>query len=185
MKIAFTGHKLVGKSTAADYCCDILRQEYDEVGHVLDSVGLVRIAAIQAIEMLDLNPPRKHFFHHKTPESRKLLQALGNYARSLDKDILVKHVKNQIKSLKGRGHHFFNENMRMLREADMYREMGFVVVRITRPGFTGDDDVTETEMDKIAADYTITNDRGLGELKQNVAALIRKFHAASSAEVKS
>lgn len=168
MRIAFTGHKLVGKTT----CAEALRIEFG--GLVVDMMKPLRLGVISAVAKMGLTVPLKHFYEEKTEESRKLLQAIGNYARSLDREILVKYACTVI-DLAQPDVSFFIENMRMKYEEEAFRSRGFTIVRVVRPGFDGDSDVTETEMDSIEADFTWHNTGSLRDLKEAAVAFARGF----------
>jgi len=162
MRICFTGHKQVGKSECAKFCKHILGH-----GLVIDMMGPLRTGVMTLVSSIGVKVPVEHFYDKKTPESRRLLQAIGNYARSLDREILVKYACQHIDRAMS-DVNIFIENMRMRYEETAFRERGFVVVRVTRPGYGGDSDVTETEMDAIEADYTIVNDGDFAKLRREV-----------------
>lgn len=162
MRIALTGHKQAGKSECAKFCKSILGNSI-----IIDMMQPLRTGVMSVIATLGITVPVEHFYNAKTPESRILLQAAGNYARSIDEEILVKYACEHIDCAMP-DVNIFVENMRMRYEESAFRERGFEVVRVIRPGYNGDSDVTETEMDSICADYTIVNDGDLGKLKSEV-----------------
>lgn len=168
MRIALTGHKLTGKTT----CAEALKAEYG--GLIVDMMKPLRLGVISAVAKVGLQVPIKHFYDEKTPESRRLLQAIGNYARSLDREILVRYACAAI-DLALPDVNFFIENMRMKYEEEAFRSRGFTIVRVVRSGFNGDSDVTETEMDLIEADCTWHNTGSLRELRDVAIAFAREL----------
>lgn len=166
MRIAFTGHKESGKSE----CAKAARFHLDG-GVTIDMMRLLRTGLMELIGKLGVKVPTSHFYGEKTPESRRLLQAAGNYARSLDRDILVRYACQFIDRMSPEMHVFI-ENMRMQYEEKVFRQRGFIVVRVVRPGYNGDDDETETEIPFIREDALIMNDKGISDLKVVVAKLL-------------
>jgi len=171
MRIALTGHKQVGKSECAKFCKLILGS-----GVTIDMIGHLRTGLMALVGSLGVKVPVEHFYENKTPESRRLLQAGGAYVRSLDKEALIKYACQYIDCAMS-DVHFFIENMRMKNEEAAFVSRGFIVVRVIRPGYDGDSDVTETEMDSIEADYTIVNDGTLTQLRGKVSDILSELKA--------
>jgi hypothetical protein len=59
-------------------------------------------------------------------------------------------------------------DVRFLNEEKAIRSLGGKVLRVVRPGFHGSNHPSETEMDDIDADYTITNNGTIYDLRKAV-----------------
>jgi len=175
MRIAFTGHKESGKSTCTEMCRQILGG-----GIIVDMMRPLRTGLIELIGNLGVQVPIAHFYDSKTPESRSLLQAAGNYIRSLDKDALIKYACQVIDCARP-DVNIFIENMRMKNEEAAFRQRGFTIAKVIRPGFDGDTDATETEIEQIKWDYTIFNDNDLTYLQTRVVLAIDSIRGCVNA----
>ena len=118
-------------------------------------------------------------------KDRALLQRLGNKLREIDPDCLLKHFSLR---LCADGPQFaVVEDVRLLREAERLRQMGFAgvlvrapdPVRFARLKARGENVLpeeeehrTESEVDLIVPDYVIDNDGSLEDLRGAVAAVV-------------
>ena len=104
----------------------------------------------------------------KTP--RQLLQIIGTGFRDLiHPDVWVSKVEQMY--LSGDNHVVITD-VRFPNEVDMISKYGFVV-GIKRPGFNGDQHISERALDNIALKYIINNDGGINYLKSKMDGLCR------------
>jgi hypothetical protein len=111
------------------------------------------------------------------PEIRRLLQTHGVAIRMhLDEDAWVNAASERIANTSG-GAPIVVTDARFGNEFDRLDSAGFVFVRVLRDGQTNrDQHVSETELDKQAADHTIRNNgEDLQELHDRVAALMQEL----------
>lgn len=171
VKIAFIGKARAGKTTAAGIAM--------QRGFIRKSLAApLKEALIAGLNELRLPCRSEHFTSDKTPESRKFMQACGHYVRSLDPMAFINYL------LKGceKGRDIVVDDCRFINEMQRFKEEGFKLVRIVRPNErTGDNDLSETESDRIADEvkgyYTIWNDSTLAKFQGKVKSLISRFKA--------
>lgn len=175
IRLAFTGHLKAGKTT----CAKIVDPDVQ-----LHFTSPMKKALMRVL--LDMGLPSavvyRHLYGEKTEWSRKLMQAFGNYARSVDPDVFVRPVCKQIDSKIGKEMNVTIDDVRFLNEARALRERGFLVVKIERPGFEGDGDPTEIEIDEIRLDYIIPNTKTIEELISPINAILREMKGVESCD---
>ena len=99
----------------------------------------------------------------EVPEVRRLLQTFGTDAiRTLDADFWVRAAVASAEAVQGP---VVVTDVRFPNEADAIRNMGGLLVRITRPGYDGDGHPTETALDGYPADISIPNTRSINDLQ--------------------
>jgi dephospho-CoA kinase len=118
-------------------------------------------------------------------KDRALLQRLGDKLREVDPDCLLKHLSFRLYADAPR--FAVVEDVRLLREAERLRQMGFAgvlvrapdPVRFARLKARGEDVLpekeehpTESEVDLIVPDYVIDNRGTLKELRKAAAAVV-------------
>jgi hypothetical protein len=113
------------------------------------------------------------------PGVRRTLQNLGQAVRADDPTYWVDKARTEILRSVTTGIDNYNgtpvvvTDVRMENEAQMIRDLGGLVFRITRPevGSTAEEDrhISETELDGITADETISNSGTLRELRSQAA----------------
>jgi len=111
------------------------------------------------------------------PEIRRLLQTHGVAIReTLDEDAWVNAASERINNTPG-GTPIVITDARFGNEFDRLDSASFVFVRVLRDGQTNrDQHVSETELDKQVADYTIRNNgKDLQELHDRVASLMQEL----------
>lgn len=172
--IAFTGKMGVGKSTACKFFTDqpdceklgfkdaLLREVDERMGPVLDIASTL------------YNIPREELFQKKPPLIRALLQNYGTEVRRRDdENYWAKQWKSKAYSELLRGNSVVVDDVRFLNEAEAVRELGGIIVRLTRPDITTTGShQSELEMDAIVPDHVIETQPGdLAALKEALAAL--------------
>lgn len=169
IRLAFAGFKLSGKTTCARHVRELLDSEYTYYLHFKD--GLINIIA-EGCDSIGAEWCVADFGDEKTAKGRDLLVALGAYLRAKDPAVLIKLLEARLRNIDD-GASVVVDGCRFKNEAMMLRKHGFKIVKIERPGYGSDGTATEKEQAGIAADYTIRNDKGLGELRDGVAAIVR------------
>lgn len=178
MRIALCAKMRSGKDTVADLLVD----EHNYVEFKL-SRGISDV-----VKMLDLDK--------NAGKNRSLYQGIGQYMRTFDKDVWCNRTWRDIDRFNKLVLATFPEahtdnivvsDIRQQNEVDFFREKGFVIVKIDssdenryeRVIESGDimseEDFyheTEKSVDEIVADYTITNDGTLDDLRDEVVKLI-------------
>jgi hypothetical protein len=111
------------------------------------------------------------------PEVRRFLQEYGQTVREMDPEFWIRPVAAQIRNGTALNMPTVVTDVRYLNEVDALRELGAVVVRIVRTGAglagTAGKHASETELDAVEADVTISNDGSLYALTDNVRILYR------------
>lgn len=184
MIIGLTGKKQNGKSTAAQYIAE-------KYGFVRLNFKDALVAEIKAgfpnvleaiIEMMErsaydgMNPwTIDRLFRDKPPVFRALMQNFGTEVRRVDNTDywVVKWMKEAAKH-----QNIVVDDVRFLNEAQAVRDMGGIVIRISRADYPNvDSHVSETEMDMIKTDDNVTvesGDEGLKYLYQFFDSVIEK-----------
>ena len=162
MKVGLTGKKGSGKSTAAKY---LAHQGYARVNFKDALVSEMKQnfpgTLEKIIELMDasaydgLKPwTVDRLLEEKPPLFRSLMQDYGTQVRrGDDEDYWV------VKWLKNAKHHslLVVDDVRFINEADAVRGLNGIIVRIVREGqVSNDTHMSETQMDMLEPDYTIT-----------------------------
>jgi len=141
MIIALTGFKRSGKSECAKH---------------LAKHGLKRInfkdCLIEEIKQNfpDLLKVIGDDFDNKPPAVRALLQNYGTEVRRRDnQDYWVNKWKEKVSD------NVVVDDCRFLNEAKAIKDLGGTIIRVIRPGFNGDNHISEREQEQIKVDYTI------------------------------
>jgi hypothetical protein len=157
--IGITGHYGAGKDTVAEIVISLLhrplnpwcRIAFADVikKHVAQKIGVT----IEALEKLK-----------KEPTIRKLLQEAGDSGKRENPDYWIRQLDAQLLTNESLGIHnnYVISDLRFLNEAKWIRETfkrTGKIIRVERPGFAGDNHVSETEQEKIRVDYHILNDQ--------------------------
>ena len=104
----------------------------------------------------------------KTP--RYLLQVIGTGFRDLiHPDVWVKIVETNYLN---HDNHVVITDVRFPNEVEMISKYGFVV-GIKRPGFNGDQHISERALDNVALRYIVNNDGTMQDLKNNMNRLVK------------
>lgn len=161
MIIAFTGKKQSGKSTACAYIKDAVRANFKDalIAEIKDNFPrlLDEISTIMEQHYWDGKRwTMDRLFSEKPPLMRALLQNYGTEVRRKDHP---EYWVNKWKDAVGESTavDIVCDDVRFLNEAEAVRSVGGIVVRIVREDLpTNDTHSSETEMDLIKADYTIS-----------------------------
>lgn len=177
--VALTGKARSGKSTVAWYLVEMY-------GFVETSFGEALKDFVH--EIFQLNYDKKY---------RDLYQKFGQFCRSIDEDVWVRHCLNPIDRRIEFARRYPNvveqyryvvSDLRQPNEYRALRERGFVIIRInasddvrlTRMKREGDvftpealNHETERYVDTFDVDYEITNDGSLRQLYEQVDAIMR------------
>lgn len=162
MIIAFTGKKRSGKTTSADYVLDLLpsavrinfkaaiiKEMYRDYPELLHELSVQYKMGVEEL------------FEKKPPLMRALMKDVGKSRRDKYEYHWVDQWLPEAKKAQKEGFIVIVDDCRHLNEAEAVRECGGIVIRIVRRGQKNDDThATETEMDEIEPDYTITVDDG-------------------------
>lgn len=109
------------------------------------------------------------------PEVRRILQTLGQGARSVDPDVWIRALITEALEVVSSGRSIVITDVRYLNEADFLARCGFLLVRVYRPTVsTGEDwrqHSSETELSKYETDHTLLNDGPLSYLYKQVETL--------------
>lgn len=152
MKVyAFTGSMESGKTTAVDYLI-----EGDDSRMKLSFGEPIKRIAKQAFQ----------WDGEKDERGRKLLQDIGRIGRAYNSDIWVDYARTKLlwrkkveELVEGYSLIIYIDDLRMDEEAYMLRsEFNATIVKIFRPGYNGDGDVTEHGISDSYIDYLIFND---------------------------
>lgn len=180
MIIGFTGKMRTGKSTACGIVKDILPNTMSvnmkdglvaEMRERLPDV-LERLGAVYTMSIDEL-------FTVKPPVMRALMQNYGTEVRRADdpsywinkwKDTAIEMLET------GAADHIVVDDVRFLNEAKAVTDMGGIIVRVVRNDVSNKDiHQSETEMDDIIADVTITAQQANFKLlERNLEEVIRQ-----------
>lgn len=170
LKIAITGKMGSGKSSLTKIIEEL------EHGYVTSYSSIIRSTLVN----LDLTP------------TRELMQATGDFFRSFDKLVWTKQL---LKEVKGINKTIIIEGIRYPFERDALVSEGFKIIKILandsirRKRITKRNDIpitdqiwlqwqnhgTEIFVDQIKADYIITNNGSLNDLRQSILNVLYKL----------
>jgi len=157
MKIAFVGRAGSGKSTVAEY--------------LVTRHGFVRLSFATKIKEFAcqiLQRPIDKF----NPSDRSFLQELGTIARRADPDVWLKWMELEIAALESENENIVVDDCRFIREGAFLKKHGFTLIKLGGRAYEMGEKlmkhVSETELDRIACDFTL--DAGV-PLKEEFKAL--------------
>ena len=166
MIIGIAGYKGSGKDTAGSVLTEMFgfkKMSFaapikDLVANTFDlSRSMLDGTTPQARELREQELPQ---VFNKTP--RFLLQVIGTGFRDLvHPDVWVKIVEEKYKS---QSNHVVITDVRFPNEVDMINNHGFVI-GVKRPGFNGDQHISERALDDVALPYIVNNDGDTADLK--------------------
>lgn len=100
--------------------------------------------------------------------AREILQAYGEFFRTIDNNFWVNRLFDTIKSKKYKS--VIITDIRHPNEADPVREVGGIIIRINRPNnelkIHGTNHISETAMDDYVPDFFVDNSGTLDDLKK-------------------
>jgi dephospho-CoA kinase len=155
--IAFTGLAQTGKTTAANF--------------------------IPGAKILSFADPVKQIAYSsfgwdgvKDEKGRRLLQIIGTECgRAYDKDIWVKKMRELIAVTVGQNDIIAIDDCRFDNEPQLVRELGGIVIEITRPGCVPDGHASEAGISPKLIDFHIFNNGTLEQLREKVLSLIAEY----------
>lgn len=170
MIYAFTGKKQSGKSTAVKYLLNkrpftVLNFKDALIIELKERFPQLLNAIIDVMNITDYDGrPEKRWtferlFTEKPPLIRGLMQNYGTDVRRNDDDAYW--VTQWAKKAAEMDTDVIVDDVRFLNEAQAVRNLGGTIIRIVRSDLASTDDhISETEMDAIVADHTITVQTG-------------------------
>jgi len=163
LRIGFTGKAGSGKSSLARF----LERRFGYVR--LSFAEHLKQVCEQVFPDLRVN---KHRY-------RRFLQVVGTTAREIDPDVWIRHLHRRNWLVFALHDRIVVDDVRFLNEAAFLRSQNFVIVRVVGRGYRLDADaarhVSETEMDKIEADFVLDNSGDFAETCRKLVDFIRKF----------
>lgn len=159
--IGFVGFKQVGKSTASKYLEDnygFVRLNFKDglLEEIKNNFPDLLTYFLHLYKCQDI----KELFDTKPEGVRCLLQNYGTEVRRRDKHSYWvdrwkhTHMSNAFEN-------YVTDDVRFLNEAQAVRDMGGILIRLTRPDITsGGSHTSETEQLDIVTDYTIECEQG-------------------------
>lgn len=174
--VAFVGHLGSGKSTAAGILTrrGYVRHSWAQGVRDIFSMAYDTITPENYADIKSRVYTVNHMLGEAQVTGRVLLQRIGTEAmrEAIDKDFWIKAGVKRLTP-----EPTVNDDTRFLNEAAALRERGFMIVRIVRSGFGGNDDPhpSEVEQDSIQADRTVYNNGSIEGLIQTLYDAIPYF----------
>ncbi len=166
MIIGIAGYKGSGKDTAGSVLTSTFG--WDKMSFAQPIKELVGNTFNLNKEMLNgLTPEHREAREQMLPDvfnytPRQLLQIIGTGFRDIvHPDVWVKIVEEKYKR---HDNHVVITDVRFPNEVEMINNHGFVI-GIKRPGFNGDEHISERALDDVALPYVIHNDGDMSDLK--------------------
>ncbi len=155
--IGLCGYKRAGKTTVAEILCDSYGYYHGSFASplrffVADVLGMT-LAQLESEKETPID-----WLDGVTP--RKMMQTVGTEwgRRMVHPEMWVRSLRQRISPALDRGQNVVVSDVRFRNEAQALRDIGGVIVRVTRPGAVRGDHQSESEVDAIAADFEFTND---------------------------
>lgn len=175
LRIGVSGFKSSGKDSIAANL--IARHNFRRLALADPMKEMLHVGLGIPLDVLHGSPEAKEAPWRYGKSPRQLLQTLGTeWGREMVSDRLWLDLALERTIPAWEAKHgptsWVLPDVRFPNEAKVLREHGFTIWRINRPGCTGDGHASETEMDGIIADYTLTNDDTLDSLYRQVDILL-------------
>ena len=174
MIIGIAGYKSSGKDTAGSVLVDTY--DFKKVSFAKPIKDLVSSAFNLDRFMLEGSDCKMRTIRESKEAGkfdlspRQLLQIVGTGFRDLiHPDVWVKAIEDAYNK---QDQSYVITDVRFPNEVDMISKYGFVV-GIKRPGFNGDQHISERALDNVALKYIIQNDRTMCELKVKMNNLVK------------
>jgi hypothetical protein len=164
--IAIGGRMQAGKTTCADH----LVARYDYVRYALAD-------PIKEIARAEFG-----WDGRKDVRGRRLLQELGTAGRNYDADLWLRRFDQRFGARDTRP--VVVDDLRLRREVDYLRALGFLTLRVVRPGTAAREDPTlhahetETDLENVPFDLVIVNDGALDDLRRELERVLRPWLAS-------
>jgi len=151
--IAFTGFKQVGKTTSAKFLTE----------DILSFAEPIKLIAKKNFSWDEI----------KDEKGRKLLQGIGHIARAYNSRVWVDILESNLIKLKQfysvyEDKIFCVDDLRFDNEAEMLKEHGAIIIKITRPGYESDGHSSELGIDEKFIDLTVQNDSNIEALEKKI-----------------
>lgn len=162
--IAITGYKLSGKTTVAE---QLRRMHMPLKSAHINFADAVKNEVCRAFSIT-----REYLETHKE-NFRLILQGVGtDYRRKLCGETywINKWIKTIIEQ-EQQVSLIVTSDLRFLNEAETIKQCGGKIIRVHRSGCSSDGHISETELDKIKADFEITNDGDISSLRKQLETL--------------
>ena len=155
--IAFTGLAQTGKTTAANFIPG---------AKILSFADPVKQIALSSFGWDGV----------KDDKGRRLLQVIGTECgREYDKDIWIKKMREQIAIYVPKFDIIAIDDCRFDNEPQLVKDLGGIVIEITRPGCVPDGHASEAGISSNLIDYHIFNNGTLEQLKEKVLSIIAEY----------
>lgn len=171
--IGLVGHKGSGKNLSADFICAAFPQFHqDAFANTLKEV-CAAIFGLTEQEMHDPATKEQRLERYPFQSPREIMQKMGTEAvRSNWPEAWIEAISRRIKMYPN----IVITDVRFSNEAEMIRERGGKLVRISRPRVTPENEkdlhASETVQDKIEVDKELLNDGSPGLLRARVLAAV-------------
>lgn len=155
--IGLCGYKRTGKTTVAEILCDNNGYFHESFASplrwfVAETLGMTPMQLEEAketpIAWLDGVTPRKMMQSVGTEWGREMIHP----------ELWVRSLVQRIRPALDRGQNVVVSDVRFPNEATAIRNLGGVIVRVTRPGMLRGDHPSESQVDAIDADFDFPND---------------------------
>ena len=177
MIIGVTGKARSGKDTFAGFLAEELfratKSRYILMAYATELKQRVQRDFDLSFEQLwgsekEVKDPRYQKEDGELWTAREILQAYGQFYRTIDGDFWVRALFDTIEEKKYKN--IIITDVRHPNEADPIKELGGKVLRVTSsrsdiPNIHGQNHISETAMDDYNCDYTVVNNWGLNELR--------------------
>lgn len=166
MIIGITGHAGAGKTTSAEL-----------IASFFDQYHVTIISFAKALKQFAMNLGWNGV---KDAKGRRLLQLLGTEVgrNCISEDIWCKHWKRNIKAAYDLGYNLIlSDDVRFPNEIDYIKKYNGKIIKIIGRGYTDIDSThgSESFIDSLLVDYTISNDGSIADLKIKLRTLIREI----------
>lgn len=130
------------------------------------NIGIGRGRLAWAIQGLGYEEAKRTY-----PEVRSLLQKMGVAARELfGSDFWVEQAMRGVNA----SDRVVFTDVRFPNEAEAIRDAGGILIKIVRPGYSGDDHESERALDEFEWDHVISNDGDVTDLERRVIEVVRE-----------
>lgn len=168
--IGLCGYKRTGKTTVAEILCDRYGYFHESFASPLrEFVATIIGHDLQSLEAVKEEP--LEWLDGMTP--RAMMQTVGTeWGRDMiHPELWVRSLVKRIAPAISRGQPVVVSDVRFPNEALAIRNLGGIIVRVTRPGMERGTHPSETQVDAIEADFEFPNTAGKAELVWAVDAL--------------
>lgn len=167
----------MGKSTIANYLVEKYNFKRLILAKTLKDMGIV------LLKSLNISEERTKYYTETAKEEiipelgvswRWICQSLGTEwgRRLINPDIWLKTTEVQMLG----GENFICDDTRFLNEANFYKELGFIMVKVVKPDVPiVRNHASEGELDDFEFDYTIVNNGTIEDLHNKIDKLLQEL----------